>query len=108
MDYFERLNKKMDAGWKLTDKYCSKCQVAYLVDPEQTKLLCAHCGLEKDLHSQSRVSRKDSGNQFCRFNLMTLYYIFIKSAFDSIFCCDSFFIMDFDNFWVLIFYFNFV
>ena len=61
MDYFTKLNLKMDNGWKLTDKYCSKCQVAFLINPEQSTLHCANCRAEKEINSISRSTIKNSG-----------------------------------------------
>lgn len=56
MDYFKKLNEKLDLGWKYTDCSCPTCSKQALFDPSTDTFQCIHCNKALDLQ---RVSEKE-------------------------------------------------
>lgn len=45
MDFFEKLNKKLDEGYKLTDYACPLCKKSVVLNPSDKTLFCIGCNL---------------------------------------------------------------
>ena len=43
MDYYKRMNAKMDAGYKLTDMPCDGCKTNWMIHPQTRLLYCPKC-----------------------------------------------------------------
>ena len=43
MDFFEKMNKKLDEGFKLTNSNCPICNKSIMYDTTQKTLYCIMC-----------------------------------------------------------------
>ena len=44
MDFFEKINKKLDEGYQLTNSNCENCKFTILFEPVKNELYCTNCG----------------------------------------------------------------
>ena len=52
MDFFEKMNKKLDEGYKLTDTNCPQCNKSIMYDPKEKTLYCIGCMMPVKLESE--------------------------------------------------------
>lgn len=48
MEYFNRINKFLEQGMKLTNSQCEQCKKMILFDSSTETLFCAHCNQNFD------------------------------------------------------------
>jgi uncharacterized Zn finger protein (UPF0148 family) len=63
MNYFEKVNKLLNNGWKMTDQYCPKCSTAYMVNKTKDLLKCANCDETKQCAVDNAPLTRDESNK---------------------------------------------
>ena len=43
MEYFTKLNAKLDLGWKITDASCEQCKKTLVYNPTKNEFFCVMC-----------------------------------------------------------------
>lgn len=60
MDFFKKLNEKLDLGWKYTDCECPSCKKQALYNPESQAFHCINCEKVLDFELKSEKPSKSS------------------------------------------------
>lgn len=60
MDFFKKINEKLDLGWKYTDCDCPTCKKQVLYNPEDDTFHCIQCEKTLDLQVQQQPKASSS------------------------------------------------